>query len=96
MYCLRMSYPYQEHTEDSELKPEGVTRVKKEYQGKRKPEKKKSRFKANMDLILGLYLLIRTSKKWWLLPFLFVLAFLALFVSLTGNQSILPAIYALF
>ncbi len=54
------------------------------------------RFKNNKDLLIELYVLIRENKKWWLLPLLFVLAFLGLFVSLTGNQSILPAIYALF
>jgi len=62
---------------------------------KRKP-KKKSRIKSNMDLLLYLFILIRENKKWWLLPLLIILAFLSLFVSLTGNQSILPAIYALF
>ncbi|MCD4781350.1 MAG: DUF5989 family protein [Candidatus Omnitrophica bacterium] len=49
-----------------------------------------------MELLMELYILIKENKKWWLLPFLFVLAFLGLFISLTGNQSILPAIYALF
>jgi hypothetical protein len=53
-------------------------------------------FKNNRDLLLYLFLLIRQNRKWWLLPFLFVLAFLGLFVSLTGNTSLLPAIYALF
>ncbi|MFC1698406.1 DUF5989 family protein [Candidatus Omnitrophota bacterium] len=55
-----------------------------------------SRLKNNKDLLIELFILIKENKKWWLLPFLLVLALLGLFVSLTGNQSILPAIYALF
>ena len=57
---------------------------------------KKSRMKSNFELLKELLLLIMINKKWWLLPLLLILAFLSLFVSLTGNQSILPAIYALF
>jgi len=61
------------------------------------PEKApKSRLRSNYDLILFLFSLIVTHKKWWLLPLLLVLAFLGLFVSVTGNSSVLPAIYALF
>lgn len=57
---------------------------------------KKKNLRNNKDIIVALFILIKENKKWWLLPFLFVLAFLGIFVSLTGNQSILPAIYALF
>ena len=57
---------------------------------------KKNRIKSNIELLKELLLLIMINKKWWLLPLLCILAFLSLFVSLTGNQSILPAIYALF
>lgn len=53
-------------------------------------------FKNNRELLLFLFLTIRENKKWWLMPLFLVLAFLSLFVSLTGNASILPAIYALF
>ena len=60
----------------------------------KKPGKKN--IKNNWDLIIYLYILIKTNKKWWLLPMLIVLAFLGIFISLTGNASILPAIYALF
>jgi len=60
----------------------------------KKPVKKN--IKNNWDLIIYLYILIKTNKKWWLLPMLIVLAFLGIFISLTGNASILPAIYALF
>ncbi|MFC1889585.1 DUF5989 family protein [Thermodesulfobacteriota bacterium] len=54
------------------------------------------KFENNRELLLFLFLMIRENKKWWLLPLLFVLAILSLFASLTGNTSILPAIYALF
>jgi len=50
----------------------------------------------NYAVIIQLFILIKENKKWWLLPLLAVLAFLALFSGLAGNQSILPAIYALF
>ena len=53
-------------------------------------------FRSNREVLLFLFLMIRENKKWWLLPMLFVLAILCLFVGLTGNSSILPAIYALF
>lgn len=54
------------------------------------------KFKNNRELLVYLYLMIRENKKWWLLPWLLVLAFLGIFMSLTGNASLLPAIYALF
>jgi hypothetical protein len=54
------------------------------------------RLKANYSLLRELFFMITQTKKFWLLPLLFVLALLALFAGLTGNQSILPAIYALF
>lgn len=57
---------------------------------------KKHRFASNTKLLISLFVLIKENKKWFLLPLLFILAFLGIFVSLTGNQSILPAIYALF
>jgi len=62
----------------------------------KKDLKTKRWIKTNLDVLIALYIMIKTNKKWWLLPLLLVLAFLGLFVSLTGNQSILPAIYALF
>jgi len=57
---------------------------------------KKNQLKSNFDLIRFLFVKIITLKKWWLLPLLLVLLFLGIFVSLTGNSSVLPAIYALF
>ncbi len=59
-------------------------------------KKSVTRLKKNQDILFSLFILIKEQKKWWLLPLLLILAFLGLFVSLTGNQSILPAIYALF
>ena len=60
-------------------------------EGKTLPE-----FKNNRELLLYLFLMIRENRKWWLLPWLLVLGVLSIFVSLTGNASLLPAIYALF
>lgn len=54
------------------------------------------KFTSNRAVLAALYHMIRENRSWWLLPPLVVLAFLSLFVSLTGNSSILPAIYALF
>jgi len=59
-------------------------------------DKERPEIKSNWDLLVLLFLKIKQARKWWLLPFLLLLAFLGLFVSLTGNQSVLPAIYALF
>ena len=61
-----------------------------------KPAKKKPRIIQNLQILVALFIMIKENKKWWLLPLLFVLALLSLFVSLAGSQSILPAIYALF
>jgi len=57
---------------------------------------KKRNFKSNKELLLYLFVCIKETKKWWLLPFLLLLAFLSIFISLTGNQSILPSIYVIF
>ena len=63
----------------------------------KKPERLKNRkINSNKELLIELFLMIKEHKKWWLLPLLFVLAFLSIFVNLAGNSSILPAIYALF
>lgn len=58
--------------------------------------KKKSAFNKNLDVLWQILILIKENKKWWLLPLFFLLLVLSVFVSLSGNQSILPAIYALF
>ena len=57
---------------------------------------KKTQFKSNLDILIELFFMIKEHKKWFLLPLLFILAFLSMFVNLSGSQSILPAIYALF
>ena len=54
------------------------------------------KLKSNRELLLFLFLAIKENRRWWLLPLLLVLALLSIFVSLTGNTSLLPAIYALF
>lgn len=52
--------------------------------------------KTNREILWEIFMLIRINRKWWLLPFFIVLALLSLFCGLAGNQTILPAIYALF
>lgn len=54
------------------------------------------KFRNNRELLFYLLLLIRDNRKWWLLPMWLVLALLGVFISLTGNHAMLPAIYALF
>lgn len=54
------------------------------------------RIKKNNQLLIQLFQMIVETKKWWLLPILFVLGLLSLFAALTGSSSVLPAIYALF
>lgn len=51
---------------------------------------------SSWDVILLLFVMIKNARKWWLIPLLIVLAFLSIFVRLSGNSSVLPAIYALF
>ncbi len=58
--------------------------------------KKKSPVSSNIEMLKELFFMIITHKKYWLLPLFFILAFLSIFISLSGNASILPAIYALF
>ncbi|MCL4234587.1 MAG: hypothetical protein KJ042_08715 [Deltaproteobacteria bacterium] len=76
-------------SEEPESKPNATTTTGAE--GREMPK-----LTSNRELLLFLFLMIRENKKWWLLPLLFVLSILSMFVSLTGNASILPAIYALF
>ncbi|MCK9594777.1 MAG: DUF5989 family protein [Candidatus Omnitrophica bacterium] len=56
----------------------------------------KEQFKSNLHLVGFLFMKIISQKRWWLLPLLLILLFLGIFVSVTGNSSVLPAIYALF
>jgi len=57
---------------------------------------KKPRLQSNLELLKKLFILIIINKKLWLLPLLVILAFLSIFISLSGMHSVLPAIYALF
>jgi hypothetical protein len=59
-------------------------------------ELKSRKLDSNRAVLMALFRMIHQNRNWWLMPILMVLAFLSLFVSLTGNSSILPAIYALF
>ncbi len=62
-------------------------------------QKKKNlitRLRENTSMLKEIYTLIKTNKKWWLMPIFGVLAFLSMFMVLAGGNSILPAIYALF
>ncbi len=61
-----------------------------------KKSNKKFTLHKNTEILWQIFILIKENKKWWLLPLFFILMVLSLFVSLSGNQSILPAIYALF
>jgi hypothetical protein len=56
----------------------------------------KKKLTTNKEVLWEIFMLIRINRKWWLLPFFIILALLSFFVGLTGNQTILPAIYALF
>ncbi len=56
----------------------------------------KSRLGQNYEIIKLLFKYIKENKKWWLIPFLIVLAFFGIFVSFVGNSSVMPLIYALF
>jgi len=56
----------------------------------------KERIKENKQILTEIYVMIKTNKKWWLMPIFMVFAFLTLFLTLAGGGSVLPAIYALF
>lgn len=67
--------------------------IKKEIESK---IKNKSRIRQNYEIIKLLFKYIMENKKWWLIPFLLVLAFFGLFISFVGNSSVMPILYALF
>lgn len=54
------------------------------------------RLKNDFSILSEIFRLIRNNRKWWLLPILFVVGFLGLFLTFVGGNSILPAIYVLF
>jgi hypothetical protein len=68
----------------------------KKSPGQEDPARQLPKFENNREMLRFLFYLILENKKWWLLPLLFVLMILSVFIGLSGNQSILPAIYALF
>ena len=68
-------------------------KLKKEIENKLK---NKSRIRQNYEIIKLLFKYIMENKKWWLIPFLLVLAFFGLFISFVGNSSVMPILYALF
>ena len=68
-------------------------KLKKEIENK---IRNKSRLRQNYEIIKLLSKYIMENKKWWLIPFLLVLAFFGLFISFVGNSSVMPILYALF
>ena len=58
--------------------------------------KNKGRLRQNYEVIKLLFKFIMENKKWWLIPFVFILALFGLFVSFVGNSSVMPLLYALF
>lgn len=58
--------------------------------------KGKSRLKQNYEIIKLLFKYVKENKKWWLIPFILVLAFFGIFISFVGSSSVMPILYALF
>lgn len=52
--------------------------------------------KNRLELLFLLFIMIKEKRKWWLLPLLFLLAILSIFINISGNNPILPAIYTFF
>lgn len=58
--------------------------------------KGKTRLRQNFEIIKLLFKYVRENKKWWLIPFILVLAFFGIFISFVGSSSVMPILYALF
>ena len=58
--------------------------------------KGKSRLRQNYEIIKLLFNYVKENKKWWLIPFILVLAFFGIFISFVGSSSVMPILYALF
>ena len=58
--------------------------------------KGKSRLRQNYENIKLLFNYVKENKKWWLIPFILVLAFFGIFISFVGSSSVMPILYALF
>lgn len=56
----------------------------------------KGRLRQNYEVIKLLFKFIMENKKWWLIPFVLILAFFGLFISFVSNSSVMPLLYALF
>jgi hypothetical protein len=56
----------------------------------------KSKTRQNYETIKLLFEYVMENKKWWLIPFLIVLAFFGIFISFVGNSSVMPILYVLF
>lgn len=82
--------------EESRIEPVAPGGEPSVTDGETRPGPVMPKFRNNRELLFYLLLLIRDNRKWWLLPMWLVLALLGLFISLTGNHAMLPAIYALF
>jgi len=72
---------------------ENKTDLKQEIENK---TKNKGRLRQNYEVIKLLFKFIMENKKWWLIPFVLILALFGLFVSFVGNSSVMPLLYALF
>ena len=53
------------------------------------------RFHNRREMFTYAYLRIRETRKWWLLPVLFLLMLIGLFLNLFTGYNVLPAIYSL-
>lgn len=73
--------------------PENKINFKQEIENR---TKNKGRLKQNYEVIKLLFKFIMENKKWWLIPFVLILALFGLFVSFVGNSSVMPLLYALF
>ena len=73
--------------------PENKINFKQEIENR---TKNKGRLRQNYEVIKLLFKFIMENKKWWLIPFVLILALFGLFVSFVGNSSVMPLLYALF
>ncbi len=49
-----------------------------------------------IEFLKDLYGFIRQRRKWWLVPFIFVLLVLSILIWIGGSSAISPFIYSLF
>jgi len=53
------------------------------------------KFHNRREMFMYLYLRIKETRKWWLLPVLVLLVILGFFLNLFTGYNVLPAIYSL-